>query len=119
MQQHAQVCAIVGCRGVDYKREVIKDILLSGIYNHNVCREVLGSSSVKDKSVNDLIRFVEAKEAAHNAAVGNRPAAAAAAASSSYKKSSRQDNGSRPQAATTSAEERPAEWPAPEEALMQ
>ena len=43
----------------------------------------MGSTGIKDKSVND---FVEAKEAARDAAVGNRPAAAAAA-SSSYKKS--------------------------------
>ena len=92
-----QVCTIVGCRGVDYTPEVIKDILLSGIYDHDVRREVLGSSSIEDKSVNDLIRFVEAKEAACDAAVGSRPAAAAAAASSSYKKSSRQDSSSRPQ----------------------
>ena len=28
-----QVCAIVSCRGVDYTPEVIKDILLSGIYD--------------------------------------------------------------------------------------
>ena len=93
----AQVCTIVDCRGVDYTPEVIKDILLSGIYDHDVRHEVLGSSSIEDKSVNDLIRFVEAKEAARDAAVGSRLAAAAAAASSSYKKSSRQDSSSRPQ----------------------
>ena len=66
-----------------------------GIYNHNVRREVLGSSSIKDKSVNELIRFVEAKEAACDAAVGGRPVATAAPSSSSYKKSSRQDSSSR------------------------
>ena len=31
-----QVCNVAGCRGVDYTPEVIKDILLSGIYDHNV-----------------------------------------------------------------------------------
>ena len=87
----AQVCAIVGCRGVDYTTEVVKDILLSGIYDHDVRREVLGSS------INDLIHFVEAKEAACEAAVGGRPASTAAAVSSLYKKSSRQDSSSWPQ----------------------
>ena len=56
-----------------------------GIYDHNVRREILGDSAVKDKTVNELIRFVEAKEAARDAAIGGRPAAATAAATSSYK----------------------------------
>ena len=45
-----QVCTIVGCRGVDYTPEVIKDILLSGIYDHDVRRE-----AIEDKTVNKLI----------------------------------------------------------------
>ena len=75
---------------------MIKDILLSGIYDLDVRREVLGTAGIEEKSVNDLIRIVEAKEAARDAAGGNRPAAAAAAASSSYKKSARQDASVRP-----------------------
>ena len=68
-----QVCTIVGCIGVDYMPEVIKVILLSGMYDHDVRREVLGDSTVKDKTVNELIRFVKAKEAACDAAIGGRP----------------------------------------------
>ena len=51
---------------------------------------MLGTAGIEEKTVNDLVRIVEAKEAAGDAAGGNRPAATAAAASS-YKKSARQE----------------------------
>ena len=51
MPDGKQVC------GVDYTPKGIKDILLSGICNQDVRREVLGDSSVEDKSVNELVRF--------------------------------------------------------------
>ena len=76
---------------------IVKDILLSGIYDHDVRREVLGDGATEDKTVNELIRFVKAKEAARDAAIGGRPAAATAAATSSYKRSSRQDGNNPPQ----------------------
>ena len=115
-----QVCTIVDCRGVDYTPEVIKDILLSGIYDHDVRREVLGNSITEDKSVNELIRFVEAKEAARNAAICGRPMATTAAASSSYKKSSMQDSNSQLQQHSVAAavEEWPAKWRAPKKDAM-
>ena len=69
-------------------------ILLSGIYDHNVRREVLGNSAIEDKTVNELNGFVEAKEAACDAAIGGKPVATTAAASSSYKRSLRQDSNS-------------------------
>ena len=48
----AQACtAVPDCRGVDYTAEVIKDILLSGIYNLDVRREVLGTARIEDKTV--------------------------------------------------------------------
>ena len=56
---NAQVCtAVADCRGVDYTPEVIKDILLSGIYDLDVRREVLGTAGIEDKSVNDLVCMV-------------------------------------------------------------
>ena len=76
---------------------MIKDILLFGIYNLDVRREELGTTGIEDKTINDLVRIVEAKEAARDAAGGNRPAATSAAAS--YKKSTRQETTSRPQPA--------------------
>ena len=48
----AQVCtAVPDCRGVDYTPEVIKDILLSGIYDLDLGREVLGTAGIEDKTV--------------------------------------------------------------------
>ena len=73
-------------------------------------RQVLGSSSIEDKSVNDLIHFIEAKEAACDAAVGSRPGGAAAAASSSA--------GQQQPATTATAEERPAKWRASKEVAV-
>ena len=82
----AQVCTDVqNCAGVVYTSEVIKDILLSGIFDLDVRREVLGTAGIEEKSAHELVCIVEAKEAARDAAGGNRPATAAAA-SSSYKK---------------------------------
>ena len=57
--------AVADCRGVDYTPEVIKDILLSGIYDLDVRREVMGTAGIVDKSVNDLVRIVKAKEGIH------------------------------------------------------
>ena len=39
----------------DYTPEVVKDILLSGIHNPDVRREVLGTSGIVEKSVHDII----------------------------------------------------------------
>ena len=75
----------------------MKDILLSGIYDLDVRREVLGTAGIEEKSIHKLIRIIEAKEAARDAAGGNRPATAAA--SSSYKKALKQDAGNKPQQA--------------------
>ena len=73
--------AATGCTSVDYTAEVVKDILLSGIHDPDMRREVLGTSGIEEKSVHDIVCIVEAKDAASN----DRPATAAAA-TSSYKK---------------------------------
>ena len=95
----AQACAaVLGCSSVDYTSEVIKDILLSGIYDLDVRCEVLGTAGIEDRTINDLVCIVEAKEAAQDAAGGGRPAATAAAAPS-YKKAAKQETAKRPQPA--------------------
>ena len=83
----ALACAIVGCVGADYTAAIVKNVLLSGIYDHDVHREVLGTVGVRVRSgsVQHIINLVELKEAARDAASGARPAAAAAS-TSSYKK---------------------------------
>ena len=82
----AQACAAIP--GCNFTSEVIKDILLAGIYDLDVRREVLGTAGIENTSMNDLVRVVEAKEAARDAAGCIRPAATAAAAS--FKKPGRQ-----------------------------
>ena len=77
------VCNIIGCRGVDYSLEVVRDVLLSGIYDQDIKRDVLGDSTLESKTLNELVRFVDNKKAARDASEGGRQATAAAAA---YKK---------------------------------
>ena len=90
---------------------------MSGKYDHDIRREVLGSISIEDKSVNDLIRYVEAKEAARDAAVGNKQTSRGRG-SCVFVIQEILQTGQRQQAAAASAEERPAEWRAPEEVTM-
>ena len=72
------VCGANGC--------MVKNILLSGMYDPDVRREVLGTPDITKKAVHDIIRIVEANEVARDAA-----SIATAAATSSYKKAGRQD----------------------------
>ena len=58
--------------------------------------QVLRTSGIEEKSVHEIIRIVEAKEAARDAASSIRPTTAAAT-SSLYKKASKQEAGSKPQ----------------------
>ena len=61
----------------------MKDIPLSSIYDFDVRWEVLGTASIEGKSIHELIRVVEATEAARDTVGGSRPATTAA--SSPYK----------------------------------
>ena len=67
----AETCefrARCGCgQSVDYTDHVIVDVLLSGISDPDIKRDVLGSDSVLSKPVNDVIALVECKEMARNA----------------------------------------------------
>ena len=54
-------------KSVDYTDHVIVDVLLSGISDPDIKRDVLGSDSVLTKPVNDVIALVETKEMARNA----------------------------------------------------
>ena len=109
-----QVCAKVRCRGIDYTSEVIKDILFSGIYDQEVRGEVFGDSAIEDKSVNELVRFVEAKEAARDAAwrqTGSDHGSSSLLIQEEIPPRQQQPT------ATTSAKQ-PANWHAPKEALL-
>ena len=60
---NANVCTIRGCKGVNYSSEVVRDVLLSGIFDQDIKRKLLGDSTLESKTLNELVRFVENKEA--------------------------------------------------------
>ncbi|KXJ23386.1 Retrovirus-related Pol polyprotein from transposon opus [Exaiptasia diaphana] len=47
---------------LDYTDNTKSDVLLSGIYDSDIRREILGMMNILDKPVNDVIALVEAKE---------------------------------------------------------
>ena len=52
---------------VDYTDHIIRDVLLNGIYDTEIRREILGVPDVLQQTVNDVIALVENKEMARNA----------------------------------------------------
>ena len=54
-------------KNVDYTDHVIRDVLLNGISDPDIRREVLGTKDVPKTPVNDVIALVENKEMARNA----------------------------------------------------
>ena len=46
------VCSVRACRGVDYSSESVRNVLLSGIYDQDIKRDVLGNSTLESKSLN-------------------------------------------------------------------
>ena len=62
---------------------MVKDVLVAGVYDIEIRREILSTDGILDKSVNEIISLVEAKESARNALPG------LSAAMSSFKKQQR------------------------------
>ena len=64
----AETCAFTAkceCgKSVDYTNHAIIDVLLNGIYDTDIRREVLGTKDILKKPVNDVISLVENKEMA-------------------------------------------------------
>ncbi|PFX22693.1 hypothetical protein AWC38_SpisGene12774 [Stylophora pistillata] len=52
---------------VDYTDHVIRDVLLNGLSNPDIRRDVLGTKDILTKLINDVIALVENKEMARNA----------------------------------------------------
>ena len=67
----AETCALTTMceceRNVDYTDHVIRDVLLNGISDTDIRREVLGTTNILQTPVNDVIALVENKEMARNA----------------------------------------------------
>ena len=67
----AEICdyttACTCTRIVNFTDCIIKDILVSGIADIEIQREILGTIGILEKPVNDIISLVESKEMARNA----------------------------------------------------
>ena len=69
---------------IDYTSSVVKDVLIAGIADGDIRKDVLGWPELDSKNDKDLVAFVEAKELARNA--WNSTPVAGAAGMSSYRK---------------------------------
>ncbi|KAK3745249.1 hypothetical protein QZH41_001847 [Actinostola sp. cb2023] len=71
MRGKAETCAFATkceCgKSVDYTNQVIRDVLLNGISDPDIRREVLGTKDILKTPVNDVVSLVENKEMARNA----------------------------------------------------
>ena len=52
---------------VDYTDAIIRDVILNGLYDDDIRREVLGTTKILEKPINEVIALVESKEMARNA----------------------------------------------------
>ena len=52
---------------VDFTDEIVKDVLISGLSDDDIRKDVLGWSELDTKTVNDTVIFVESKEMARDA----------------------------------------------------
>lgn len=53
-------------RAMDLTGSMVKDVLIAGIYDLDICKDVLGLNNILSKSVNDIISLVESKKTARN-----------------------------------------------------
>ena len=67
----AETCSYtIGCscgNDVDFTEVIIRDVLIAGIYDTDIRRDILGTQGILDESINDVIALVESKEMARNA----------------------------------------------------
>ena len=52
---------------MNFTDSIIRDVLIAGIADSDIRREVLGTSAIFERAVNDVISLVEGKEMARNA----------------------------------------------------
>ena len=78
---------------VDYTDMVIKDVLIAGIYDADIRKEILATTDLDKKDDKEVVALVEAKEIAYKAWSSASPSSSNNAFSQ-YKKKSRQDDDS-------------------------
>ena len=62
---------------IDYTVEVIRDVLLAGIGSADIKQEVLSADGINEKTINEIVAFVEKREMARSAMSRGRSAAVA------------------------------------------
>ena len=78
---------------VDFTDIIVKDVLITGLVDEDIRKDVLGWEDLDNKGINETIRFIEAKEMARDA-LTNPPVSNAAISSYKYeKKSSKKPSG--------------------------
>ena len=77
---------------IDYTHMVVKDILVAGVADSEIRKELLGWSELDAKSDKEVVRFVEEKEMALKALSGSDSAGSKVGGLSGYRKSKRNDN---------------------------
>ena len=75
-------CQCGQSNSVDYTEHIMRDVLVAGIYDAEIRRDILGIESILDKSINDVVGLVEKREMARDA----HPLTASTSAVSSFKK---------------------------------
>ena len=58
----------------DFTHSMVKDVLIAGIYDVQIRRDILSRPDILNKSTNDIISLVEAKATARNAMPGSADA---------------------------------------------
>ena len=77
-------CGTAPCQAeVDFTDVIVKDVLIAGLVDEEIKKEILGWSEVDNKSVEETVSFIEGKEMARDAI--QQPTPIATAPLSSYK----------------------------------
>ena len=65
---YKQVCCGTGCNvETDFTEIILKDVLIAGLVDEEIKKEVLGWSEVDEKTVEETLTFIEGKEMARDA----------------------------------------------------
>ena len=80
---------------VNYTPRVVKDILIAGIADDEIRKDVLGISKLDTKTDKDIVQFVEEKEMARNACLSTSRSEVSGV--SQYRKQSREESKNQPQ----------------------
>ena len=87
---YSLTCPRQGCdQVIDFTDVMVKDVLVSGLCDDDIKKEVLGWAELDNKNVNETVAFIEAKEMACDALVPQ----ISTAAMSSYKRGTRSNVG--------------------------